>query len=249
LRRIIIACTALAVLAGASVALAATLNTYTAKLTFKPSKAGTKKKPVKIALTETLTAANDVSGDRAAPLTDIKTTIYGIKSNANKLPTCDGNQISAQKTDSICPKKALVATGQVNSMLGGTDLSQSGAPCNPGLHVWNGGKGKLWFFFTATGTQCGSLHTGDTNAYPGQITQKGKNQVTDVPLPPFVSTAVAGHEGLYGSLIKQVLTYKKGVNSSFACKNGKRPYSVQFTATSTQGSETKTVKGSAKCSK
>jgi hypothetical protein len=48
-------------------------------------------------------------------------------------------------------------------------------------------------------------------------------------------------------LIKQVLTWKKGVNSSFACKKGKRPYSVQFTATSTAGSETKTVKGSSKC--
>lgn len=248
MRRILIACTAVAVLVGASVAVAATLNTYTAKLTFKPSKAGSNKKPVKIGFTEVYTAASDTSGSRAAPLTDIKTTIYGIKSNAKNFPTCDGNQISAKKRDTFCPKKALVATGKINALLGSTDLSTPGAPCNPGLHVWNGGKGKLWFFFTANGTQCGSLHTGDTDAYPGFVKQKGKNQVTDVPLPPFVSTAVARHQGLYGSLIKQVLTFKEGFNSSFACKGGKRPYSVQFTATSTSGSETKTVTGSAKCS-
>jgi hypothetical protein len=248
LRRIIIACTALAVLVGASVAVAATLNTYTAKLSFKPTKAGSKKHPVKVGFTEIYTAANDVATSRAAPLTDIKTTIYGIKSNASKLPTCDGTEISARKTDTFCPKKALVATGSVNALLGATDLTLAGTPCNPGLDVWNGGKGKLWFFFTTDAThQCGALHTGDTNAYPGTVKQQGKNQVTNVPLPPFVSTAVAGHTGLYGSLIKQVLNWKKGVNSSFACKGGKRPYSVQFTATSTAGSETKTVKGSTKC--
>jgi hypothetical protein len=258
LRRIIIACTAVAVLVGASVAVAATLNTYTAAIKFSPSKAGSKKKPVPVGFTETYTAANDVPGSRAAPLTDIKTTIYGLVSNAKHFPTCDGTQISIKKSDSFCPKKALVASGPVNSLLGGTDLSQPGAACNPFLHVWNGGKGKLWFFFTTDAThQCGTLHTGDTNAYPGFVKQVGKNQVTDVPLPPFVSTAVAGHSSLYGSLIKQVVTFKKlttkvkgktvGFNSSVACKGGKRPYSVAFTATSTAGSETKVVKGSAKC--
>jgi hypothetical protein len=252
--------TALAVLVGASVAVAATLNTYTATIKVSPTKAGSKKSPVPVGFTETLTAKNDITGARAAPLTDIKTTIYGMVSNAKAFPTCSGTKISTMKTDSFCPKKALVATGPVNSLLGGTNLSP-GTPqtaCNPFLHVWNGGKGKLWFFFTTGGShQCGGLHTGDTNAYPGFIKEQGKNMVTDVPLPPFVSTAVAGHNDLYGSLIKEVLTFKKlttkvkgktvGINASIGCKGGKRPYSVSFTAKDTAGSETKVVKGSAKC--
>lgn len=258
MRRIIIAGTALAVLVGASVAVAATLNTYTAKLTFKPSKAGSSKKPSPIGFSEVYTAANDTAGNRAAPLIDIKTTIYGLRSNAKNFPTCNGTQITARKSDSFCPKKALVATGPVKALLGDSSLKGMGSPCNPFLHVWNGGKGKLWFFFTTNPTHtCGGLTTGATAAYPGFVKQKGKNLVTDVPLPPDVSSSVAGIPNFYGSLIMQDLTFKKlttkvkgktvGYNESFACNKGKRPYSVAFTATSPSGKETKTVKGSAKC--
>ena len=259
MRRIIILGTAIAVLVGASVAAAAALNTYTAGLKFSPSKAGSASKPVPLQFTETYNAASLTAGNRAAPLVDIKTTIYGVKGNPKPFPICEGKKISVMHTDSFCPKKALVATGPVNAKLGDTTLKGPGAPCNPFLHVWNGGGGKLWFFFTTGGKyQCGTLHTGDTAAYLGRVTQHGKNQVTDVPLPSGVSTAVAGHKGLYGSLIKQVLTFKKvttkvngktvAFNSSIGCKGGQRPYSVSFTAKSPAGSETKTVKGSAKCS-
>ncbi|MGZ4249372.1 MAG: hypothetical protein ACXVUE_13835 [Solirubrobacteraceae bacterium] len=249
MRRIIFLATGLVVLIAASVALAATLNTYSAKLTFSPSKAGSKSHPVNTKFVETLTAKNANPSLRAGALTDIKTTIYGLVSNAKKFPTCDGNKISAMKTDTFCPKKALVATGPVNAVLGDNTLTGTGTPCNPFLHVWNGGGGKLWFFFTTGGKyRCATLHTGDTNAYPGTVKQQGKNQVTDVPLPPFVSTKVAGVPNFYGSLIKEVLTFTKGFNSSVGCKSGKRPWSVSFTAVGPQGKQTKVVKGSAKCS-
>ncbi len=249
MRRIIFIGTALVVLIAASVAVAATLNTYTAKLAFSPTKAGSKSKPVAVGFTRTLTARNATAGLRAGALTDIKTTIYGLVSNAKKFPTCDGNRMSAMKTDSFCPKKALIATGPVNAILGDQTLTGSGAACNPFLHVWNGGNGKLWFFFTTGGKyQCGTLHTGDTNAFPGFVKQQGKNLVTDEPQPPFVSTKVAGVPNLYGSLIKQVLTFKKGFSSSVACKSGKRPYSVSFTAVGPSGKQTKVVNGTQKCS-
>jgi hypothetical protein len=264
LRRFIIigvAVAALAAVAGASVASAAGLNNYTAKLTFKPSKAGKKKKPAPIGFTENLGATNVASGLVAAPLVDIKTTIYGVESNGNKFPTCDGTQITVQGSDSFCPKKALVATGPVDSWLGGTTLSAASAiPCHPFLHVWNGGHGTLWFFFTTDPNhQCAGLRTGQTAAYPGHIKQHGKNMVTDVPLPPDVSTSVANQPNFYGSLVNEALTFSKttvkkgkkiyGFQSSFACKKGKRPYSVAFTAVDGAQRETKTVSGSARCSK
>ncbi len=256
LKRIIIIGTAFAVLIGASVAYAA-LNTYTAKLTFS-SKAGSKKKPVPISLTETLTADNATAGSRAAPLINIKTTMYGVVSDSKDFPTCSFNTIlKGPKFNTNCPAKSQVASGKVNSLLGPTDLSQGGGPCNPGLTVYNAGKGKLWFFFTAVGTQCGQLHTGSTQPYPGTAKQVGKNLVVNVPLPPFVSTAVAGQTGVYGSLIKQVLTFKKltakvkgktvGFLSSVGCKGKSRPYSVAYTATNGSTKETKTVNGAAKC--
>jgi hypothetical protein len=257
MRRIIIMGTALAALACASAAFAASLNTYSAGFSFSHG-AGSGSSPVPTAFTETFHAGNAIAADRAAPLIDIKTTVYGLVSNAKRFPTCDGNQISAQKSDSFCPPKALVATGPVNALLGGTTLSAMGTACNTFLHVWNGGGGKVWYFFTTDATHsCGGLHTGDTQAYPGYISQVGKNQVLDTPLPSFVSTAVAHHTGLYGSLILEKLTFKKlttkvhgktvGFISSVGCKSGKRPWSVAFTATNGTQTETKTVSGKSPC--
>jgi hypothetical protein len=259
LRRIVIIGTALAVLVGAATAYAA-LNNYTATLKFSPSKAGTPSKPVNIGWSETLAATNTTTGSRAAPLIDIKTTIYGLKSNAKDFPTCNkATEMVTKKTDSFCPAKALVATGPVNALLGSPDLTTAGSACNPFLHVWNAGGGKLWFFFTTSAKYaCLGLKTGDTAPYPGTIKQVGKNMVSDVPLPPDVSTKVANQPNFYGSLIKEVLTYKNlttkvhgktvGLTQSIGCKNGKRPWTVQFTAVSGSTKETKTVSGSAKCS-
>ncbi len=262
LRRIIILGTAVTVLLAASVAVAVAAtgtNSYTAGFSYKPNKAGSKHKPVPVGFTETLTANNNTSGDVAAPLTDIKTEIYGLVSNAKHFPTCNGTQMTIQKSDSFCPKGALVATGPVNSMLGGTSLSQAKAtPCNPFLHVWNGGHGTLWFFFTTGGVyQCAGLKTGATAAYAGHISEHGKYMVTDVPLPPDVSTSVANIPNFYGSLIKEVLTFKNlktkfhhktiGINSSIGCLKGKRPTITQFTAFTASGSQVTTVNGSTKC--
>ena len=65
-----------------------------------------------------------------------------------------------------------------------------------------------------------------------------------------MSTKVAGVPNFYGSLIKEVLTFKKGFGTvpSVGCKDGKRPYSVAFTADGPSGKQTKTVTGSSKCS-
>jgi hypothetical protein len=249
--------TALTVLVCAGAAYAA-LNSYTAKLSFSPSKAGSARSPSPLAYTETYGAGNATSGSRAAPLIDIKTTVYGLQANPKPFPTCSGPQMSIRKGDSFCPKNALVATGPVNALLGGTDLTKPGTPCNPFLHVWNAGGGKLWYFFTTGGKyQCGGLTTGQTAAYPGFIKKQGKNLVIDVPLPPDVSTKVANSTGLYGSLIKEVLTFRKltakvkgktvGFTSSVGCKSGKRPFSVSFTAVSGGAKETKVVSGSTKC--
>jgi hypothetical protein len=132
--------------------------------------------------------------------------------------------------------------------------------CNPDLVVYNGGGGKEFYFFTApTPTACHGLTTGATAPYTGTVAQSGKNLIINVPLPPDVSTKVAGISGEYGSLIKETIkvsalstkVHGKTVYSqaSVACQGGKRPYSVSFTAVANTSSPkvTQTVKGSAKC--
>ena len=110
--------------------------------------------------------ASAPSGQRAAPLTDIKTTLYGVKLDAGKLPVCTDAKILQNKTSptGACPKGSLVATA-VKALLGpGTDNSASkGTACKPHLNVFNGGpKTQVFFFWTKTASDCGGLTTGST---------------------------------------------------------------------------------------
>jgi hypothetical protein len=217
---------------------------------------------VGVSFTQSLKAANTDPTKAAAVLIDIKTKIYGLKSNAKSFPTCSNVKMEQLKSDTFCPKASKFATGGVNSLLGDPTLSKSTrVVCNPGLDVFNAGGNKLWFFFTTDAAHVcagGALHTGDTQPYPGFISQQGKFLVLDVPLPPFVSTKVANQPNFYGSLIAEQLkwgkvsTKVKGKtvfnNISVGCQNGKRPWSVTYTAT-TNGSDKQvsTVNGSSKC--
>lgn len=262
-RKLIIGGALAALLALGGVAYAATaLNKYGAKLAFSSTKAGTAAKPVPLTYTETLTAANTNSSDVAAPLVDIKTTIYGMVSNLKDFKTCSVKTISTgPKYNAACPKGSEIASGKVNSELGGSTLAKDkSVACNPDLVVYNGGGNKEIYFFTAPSpTACNGLTTGQTAPYVGTVAKSGKNLVINVPLPPDVSTEVANIPGEYGSLIKEEIkvtalsTKVKGKTvysqESVACQGSKRPYSVAFTAVQSASSPkvTQTVKGSAKC--
>ena len=108
MRRIVVVATALAVLIAAASAVAASggINTYTASLKFSPNKTGSGKAPSSMGFTQKY-LANGTGGNRTAPLTDIKTTIYGMVSDGKDFPTCSLAKIQAAKSDTGCPKGAL----------------------------------------------------------------------------------------------------------------------------------------------
>jgi len=262
-RRTIIIGTAIAMLVGASAALAS-FNTYSASYTYSSSKAASSKSPVPVGFSLTYHAGG-TNGNRAAPLTDLKTTTYGLVSNGKYFPTCSLNKIATAKNDNVCPKGAEVATGFVHSLLGPAVLPKSaGTPCNPGLDVWNAGGNKVVFFFTAkSATQCGGLQTGATAPFYGNVSYQGKYMVLDVPQPQDISIKVANLSGVYSSLILEKLTWRKlttkvkgktvGYLTSIGCKAGKRPWKQSFSALNYPGqpggtTSTQTVVGSAKCS-
>jgi len=252
--------TALCLLVGASVAYAAVVNDYSGSKVTWSHGVGTSKKPVPVSYKESLVANNLDSSKAAAVLIDIKTKFYGLRSNAKFFPTCSGSQMVAKKSDTFCPAKSKFATGLVNALLGDPTLAKTNRiPCNPNLDVFNAGNNKLWFFFTThSASQCAGLTTGVTAPYPGKVSQQGKYLVTDVPLPPDVSTRVANQPNFYGSLIKETLNFAKltttvkgktvGATESIGCLKGKRPYTITFTAT-TNGSDknVQSVSGSAPC--
>ena len=263
MRRTIIVGTALAMLVGASAALAS-FNTYSASFKFSSLKAGSGKSPVALGYNLTYNAAG-TSGNRAAPLTDLKTTIYGLKADSKDFPTCSISKIATAKNDNVCNPKAEVASGTVKSLLGAATLPKTaGTPCNPGLDVWNAGGNKVVFFFTAkSAAQCGGLQTGATEPFYGYVSYQGKNMVLDVPQPQDISVKVANLSGVYSSLILEKLTWRKltttvkgktvGYLTSIGCKSGRRPWKQQFSALNYPGQpggtrSTQTVVGSAKCS-
>jgi hypothetical protein len=264
LRRIVVIATALALLVAAVSAYAATggLNTYTAKIQFAPNKAGSGKAPAAIAFTQRY-VANGTNGNRTAPLTNIKTTLYGVKANPKGFPTCSFQTISTAHSDAGCPKGAMLATGAITAILGDTSNPSTSdpnqIPCNPLLHAWNGGGGKIVFFFVdqAPDHTCGPILTGAVGPFVGTAKQVGKNLVQNTPIPASVSFPLSGVEG---SLTSETLHWLKvtrkvhgktvAYNTSVACKKGKRPYSVAFSAQTGPGapSETQTVSGTQKCS-
>lgn len=258
MKRIIIIGTAVALLGAAATALAAAqFNTYTTQLNLSSSKAGSSKKPVPISMHQVLTAQG-TNGNRAAPLIDLKSTLYGVKFDPKAVKaTCSFATVENSASDSFClrsKKAALVATANVHALLGPAKDPSANATdpmtgksaitaCNPGLRVWNSGGGKLTFFFWNTTTPgsvhyCGGVATGQTPPYKGTIKNSGKDLVIDVPLPPYVSTNVL-KSATWGSLIREDITWKKITNGSHAlfasvgCKGGKRPWSQLFKATFT----------------
>jgi hypothetical protein len=256
LRRIVIIGTAIAVLACAAVASAA-LNTYTATLKFTKG-VGTASKPVPVGFKQHY-KADGTNGNRTATLVNITTKIYGLVADGKDFPTCTLGKIAAAKNDTGCPKGAMVATGAITAVVGSaSNFKVPGTACDPLLHVWNGGQGKLVFFFVdqAPAHQClgGALTTGQVGPYPGTVKRVGKFLVTNVPIPKYVDFPAPG---LVGSLLSEDLNWLKvskkvhgktvAANASIACQHGKRPYSTTFTAVLAGQKEVKTVKGTAPC--
>lgn len=264
MRRIVVVATALAVLVTAASAYAAAggFNTYQATVKASPNKAGSAKAPAAISFTEHYVASG-TNGNRTAPLTNVKSVVYGVKNTGKGFPTCTLAKIQAAKSDAGCPKGSLVATGAITALLGPiSDPSSSNPsvlPCNPLLHVYNGGPGKLVFFFVPKGPDhlCagGAIQTGTVGPFPATIKAVGKNLVINTPIPGYVSFPLAGVEGSLTSETLHWLKVTAKVNgktvvysTSVGCKNGKRPYSHTFTAEMNGQSQSSTVSGTQKCS-
>ena len=259
LRRLAVALTVMAVLAGAGAAYAA-INTYTASMKFTSTQAGTAAKPVPIGYTETLKVTG-TDGNRAGVQSIISTKIYGLVEDGKDFPTCSLSKIANAGKDTVCPKGAEVATGFITATLGSsTDFKVPGSACDPQLDVWNSGQGKLTFFFVDTPThQClgGALHTGSTGPYPATYKQVGKYLQFTVKTPDYINYPVPGQ---VGSLESEQLTYFKRtrkvhgktveITSSIGCKGNTRPYSATFTSTlppAGPATETDTVSKKAPC--
>ncbi len=262
MRRILVVTLALAVLGGAAAAYAATNSPDQATITFNSKKAGSKQNPNPISWNLNITGSPGPGGQRPAISNEFTIKIYGMTVNEKNFPTCSATQIANAHGagDTVCPKKALVATGSIQALLGPSgNATDPGTSCDPVLDVWNSGQGKLTYFFVTTPTHMclnGALTTGGTPPYPGTYSQQGKYFVSVVKVPSTINYPVGG---LVGSLQSETLAFKsqstqvhgKKVLSqaSVACLNGKRPYSViiNWAPISGGASQTETISKKAPC--
>jgi hypothetical protein len=257
LKRIAIAVTAAVVVLVAAASAYAAINSYSATYSFKGKK-GTAAKPAALSFTQNITVTPVTKGNRTGILHSIDTTIYGAKINVSGFPKCTAAQIGAAQNDTKCPKKALVAKGSIQATLGSaTSFTAAGQACDPDLDVWNGGQGKLVFFFVDTPShQClgGSLHTGQVPPYPATYKEVGKKLSVDIPIPNTVDYPLGTSGGEVGSLSAEHLVWtsqsigSKHDITSVGCSGSKRSFTYTFSdSVPGQPNETKSVKGSAAC--
>jgi hypothetical protein len=244
-------------LAAAGIADATTVNTYAASYSFSGGK-GTASKPAKLSFKQTITVTPGTAGDRAGILHSITTKIDDVKVDVKGFPTCSASKINAAQDDTGCPKQALVASGYINASLGSPSnpAASAGAACDPDLDVWNGGSGKLVFFFVEQGAhQClgGALHTGQVGPWTGSYKQAGSNLDVTIPVPNTVDYPLGLNGGQVGSLSKEYLDWKsQSMNGNYDIEtlgcSGQRAYTFGFSATALTGGAAQSASTSGKAS-
>lgn len=258
MRRIVVIAVALTALVGATVAYAS-FSTVGGKVAFKSTKGGSKTKPSPMSYTLDITAKGKTTARTPVVLT-VKTKMFGIIADGKHFATCSAAKITGAHSDTVCPKSAAVATGYITAVLGNAkNFNTGGTTCDPLLDVWNGGQGKLVYFFVtkAPNHSCGGLATGSTPPYVGTYKVSGGYLLSNVPIPSDVDYPIPG---LAGSLTSEHLLFKaqstkvKGKTyysqASVACKGKKRPWTISVTTqlpTKGPGKETDSVSGSAAC--
>ena len=104
-----------------------------------------------IGYTQTINGTG-TNGNRTAVLTDIKTKIYGLKVGRQGLPDVLAQRRSRRQATTPCARRARsspLAPSRAVSVQRPTSPAAA-CPCDPLLDVWNGGQGKLTFFFVDT---------------------------------------------------------------------------------------------------
>ena len=148
--------TALAVLVGAAAAYAA-YNNYSGTTTKISKGVGSKSKPVGLSMVQTLKVSAP-SGERAAPLTNIKTNLYGVKldpGGSRSAPTPRSARTRSAPPGPAPRVRWSLRPGELLLGPGTNPSASAGTPCNPRLNVFNGGPNtQVFYFWTKSSSDC-----------------------------------------------------------------------------------------------
>lgn len=234
--------------AGATRVVTGSPNRYAATVAVTGG-AGSRQRPVAVAVSQTLDVVNVRAADVPAPLLEVSSRIYGLRIPfARRFPVCTPAMIVADhgnggRWNGVCPKRSLVASGRVYAALTSpaTGLAGPGIPCHLRLWGYNDGPGRLTFFLTAPPLLCHGLATGDAAPWEATYRQAGRYLISEVRAPADVSYD-AGRVGLFGSVDRESLDFRRTSISaggrlypfieSTGCPGHGRAYAITFTSTS-----------------
>ncbi|HEU4656189.1 MAG TPA: hypothetical protein VFR97_01625 [Capillimicrobium sp.] len=245
----LLAATVALVAALAAVAYAAQVNTYGVNATTSPASAGSKKKPVPIALNFRYTVGEE-SGQRPSPVKRYRIAVQGMQNNAGLFPSCTAQEINDAGDDSGCSKKALVGTGSIDNATGSSsDPNDRSIKCAANIRFYAGGKDRVAIYVYAGPPTCPiTLST----AIDGRFVKVKGGQALQFEVP---STLLHPVTGLDNAVVEVVSKFPRktvtagGKQRGFyelvgGCKGGKRAVEVQFVPESGAAA---TATSSAKC--
>jgi hypothetical protein len=232
---LIVAIAALTAMAFTAVALAQT-PAATMKVTIKPKKAGTKKKPKNSSI-----ELNIVNNDPKRTLGKLTiTSPKTFKLTAKGLTKCDQATVENSGPDA-CPKASKVGGGTASALVGVNSTTTPPTPLTFDVTALVLGPKKLGFYLAARELPINVLS-------PGQL--KGNKLIITVP-----DAAQQPATGVYAGLksIHTTLKAKKGKHflaSTTGCKKKKHAFTTVLTFVNNGVSPAGdvTVKGSSKCS-
>lgn len=246
------------VLSLALAAVAIAENVYSISASTKPTKAGTPKNPVPVALKFGFTTVDD-AGRRPASLQALSVKFNGMKFNSNNFKGCSASRIEQDKSAKNCPKGSLVATGYAKNRAGGVnDRNQQALRCYLKVSLYNSRNSKGALFIengqSTDNTRedyCPAL--GIATAIPVTLTKNATGDTLRFKIPVSLQNPAPG---IKNSLVETQLnvplktTKVKGEKVGFmeslgGCRKGKR--NIQATFTHEDGVTRQTKQ--AKCSK
>lgn len=227
-----------AVFAMATVAVAQTTS-YDVSGSTKPSKAGSKKKPVPMALQFGLEAESGTN--RPTTARRFRLEVEGIRTNGKHFPKCTAAEINNATTDAGCSKKARIGGGVVNNLAGPTDnQAEATITCNLELTMYNGGKNRVALYLeggpSGYAQQC---VLPISVAIDARWRKAGKNLALQFDIPSNLQQPIAGVSNaikrISTTLPKRVVKKrgkKIGYVESIGCKGGR---DLTVTTTSATG--------------
>lgn len=238
----VVGAAAMLVLALAAIAIAqeAVTNTYTVEGGTAPTKAGTKKKPIPIAINFDYQVGEE-GNRRPSPVKRYSIKFAGTQVNNNVVPGCSKATIEKPGGPDNCKPKSIVGSGFIVNATGNrADPNDQSLPCNASVTVVNQGARKAWIYVE------GSPNSTDprtrcvielAQAIDANFVRTGNDTALQFTVPdnllhpaPTLSNAVKQ----VTSNIKRVTKRIRGKNRGYfeaigGCKNGKRFITVTFT--------------------